>query len=267
MKLSATLYSVVFLATLSFSSTAAAYNGAEIQSPTTDYFKPLKSYRVTWRAKPARGNCTITLFSLFNSQELFGANSSQTKWSEIAFETFGGSAASSSLKSYQTQYITATGLGPERGKQHIKEHTNQATGFNIFKKGWHNFTIEWYNVEAKNAYLVYKIDGQEVRRDYSKDIAKLSSKMNIHSGVWVSKLDHPWACTTTAARETSQAELRWIKIDRKVGNRWKKEEKFVAPVLQRQWPASQWGFKAFDGQYTPDNIKASNIRLIMQLTP
>ncbi|RZA18544.1 MAG: glycosyl hydrolase family protein [Proteobacteria bacterium] len=117
--------------------------------------KPLK---VSWQVKPARGNCVITLLSLFNGDRIFSTN--KGSWSEITFEIFGGANGSSS--DFQTQYITRGSpddRATTRGKDHSRHHTRGADLANIFDDRFHLFQIEWTPSSGESSSLVYRLDG------------------------------------------------------------------------------------------------------------
>lgn len=120
------------------------------------YFEEGDRMKVEWRAKPARGNCVITLMSLFNSDLLFDTSvpeSQRPRWSEIAIETFGGRSG----KLFQTQYITQedeNASPTERGKQHVTNHVNGGDIPDIFDGKFHTFGIEF---KADGGELLHQV--------------------------------------------------------------------------------------------------------------
>lgn len=171
-----------------------------------------KQLRVVWRAKPAEGDCVISLFSIFNSDLLFATNipdSQKPPWTEIAIETFGGSAGNSQ-KQFQTQYISQSNSNApptQRGQQHVVNHfTSQADIPDIYDGKFHNFEIRWEPKDGnKDSRIWYLLDGKTIRSVNGGDANLLVPPLDIYAGVWTANKNSGWACT---ARRRQRRELQ-----------------------------------------------------------
>lgn len=247
-----------------FSSTAFAFTGAEVHSPNF-YFQKGQSYQITWRAKPTVGNCAISVFSLFNADDLYGPDGYDVDWSEIAFETFGGSASLGDEKSFQTQYITAEAPGPQRGMLHSVKHTTDQLGINIFDGKKHNFTAIWKYVNTPQAELIYQIDGHTIRSVSGEEVPLLHARVNIYAGTWITAEDHPWACTSDETPQSGEVALEYIDVEYEMYPGWSLKKRIFPEDIKQNWIHSNWGFVGFDGVYTPENVVVQDGSLILQL--
>lgn len=162
-------------------------------------------YRVEWIMQPAVGNCIVSLFSLFNADLLFDGNvpdSQKPPWSEIAIETFGGSATTThpEIKQFQTQYISARpGDSPtQRGTQHIGKHKKaDATVSDIYDGSLHEFVVEYlpYQEGSHDGEIQYFLDGVLLREEIGGDVNLLVPPLDIYAGVWSTQGDNSWGCT------------------------------------------------------------------------
>ena len=255
---------VYIISLLFLSSVTLAFTGAEVHSPNF-FFQQGQSYQVTWRAQPTIGNCAISVFSLFNADDLYGPDGYKTNWSEIAFETFGGSALLSDEKSFQTQYITALAPGPQRGKLHSERHTTDQLSINIFDGKKHNFTVIWKHVNTPQATLIYQIDGHTIRTIEGEDVPLLHSRVNIYAGTWVTEEGHSWACTSNEKPKAGEVALEFIDVEYELYPGWSLKKRILPEEIQQDWIHSNWGFVGFDGTYTPDNVMIKDRSLILEL--
>ena len=232
----------------------AAYTGSEIRSKT-EYFEEGECLEVTWQAKPAQGNCVISLFSIYNGDRVFNNNA---VWSEIGFETFGGSVGDDGLKQYQTQYISATsgGSGSSR-KGHEQNHYDDE----IFNRQYHNFSIKFCPADnGSGAEAWWKLDGKEVRYEQGGDLNNLKPPLDIYASTWISRSSSGWACTTNDARpDDAQTSVQYIRVSN--GDGWE----FNSNNDLNDWDKSNWGFGHFDGVYSPGNIYITNGQLRLDL--
>lgn len=177
------------------------------------WFQPGQRLRVEWVARPAIGNCVISLFSIFNADLLFDYGTPEhlrPAWSEIAFETFGGSVGRAHRKQFQTQYISQDDPDApptQRGDQHVYEHyLNEIP--NIYDGNFHTFEVEFLPAApGVDAEIVYFVDGAEIRRVEGGDANYLEAPLDIYAGVWATGGDHPWACTP----EDPEEERRMVR--------------------------------------------------------
>lgn len=195
------------------------YRAGEIVSKQT-WFQPGQRLRVEWVAKPAVGNCVISLFSIFNADLLFDYSipeSQRPAWSEIAIETFGGSASRTHRKQFQTQYISQNDPNApptQRGMQHYVNHfLGDGNIVNIFDGQFHTFEIEFqaaggsYNVDAE---IIYRLDGFEIRRVLGGDANFLEPPLDIYAGVWASSTQNDWACTADQTNPAVSRRLQTV---------------------------------------------------------
>ena len=254
--------SILLIATFASATAHAGYFGAELRSKVS-YGKAGQNMRATWRIKPATGNCSITLLSLYNGDRIFDSN--QGHWSEIAFEIYGGAAFKSGANSFQTQYITYETLqdsATQRGRQHAVQHAIGSTlaGFEkvppIWDKNFHTFQIEWLPSQDGKSYIIYRIDGQEIRRKYNGDTDRIEAGLEAYSAVWRS-YQGGFGCTDSSARPYyTKATLDSFMVEVKTSGLWKKidvDNFNAASDISQNYDLSNWGFTGFDGQYCPAN--------------
>lgn len=242
-------------------STVADWDGAEIRSKN-GYSAGGDCVKAKWRAKPAQGNCVITLFSLFNG-DFHGSN----VWSEVGIETFGGSATSNS-KDFQTNYISQASRNADT-KQHVSNHVNsQAQVNDIFNGGFHNFEIEFCpQRNGLHAKAVYKLDGFTLRTVTGGDLNNLDPPLEVYTAVWISKTTSQyksWACTNSDSRPASaEAQVDYLQITHgqsTVTYNFNSESEVI-----NNFDRSNWDFDAFDGQYDPDHVSVGSGRLKLKL--
>lgn len=255
------LFSVFFLI---FSMSIQAFTGAELHS-SEYFFEKGRSYTVTWRASPAAGNCTVAVFSMFNADDLYSPAGPETFWSEIAIETFGGSAPYPDRKSFQTQYITATTPGSKRGKLHGQKHYEQELGVDIFDGNMHDFTVIWEHVNTPKATLTYQLDGETIRSVSGGDVPLLHERVNVYAGTWITGEGHNWACTSEADRQSGQTRLEYIEISEEIMPGWSMTKRLTPEFMKANWVPSNWGFTGFDGVYVPENAYVEDEILILDL--
>jgi hypothetical protein len=178
------------------------------------YFSPGERLRVQWYAKPAIGNCVVSLFSIFNADLLFNygvPENLRPRWSEIAIETFGGSANRTS-KQFQTQYITQEDPNDsptKRGKQHVVNHFTPTVS-NIYDDKFHLFEIDFQAAAAGvNAQIKYKLDKREIRNVTGGDANFLETPLDLYAGVWVTTNTSTWGCTSNTTRPNRAKVLEW----------------------------------------------------------
>lgn len=251
-------------------SDAGPYYGAEMRTKN-GYGMMDKALRVTWRAKPAKGNCSITLLSLFNADRIFSTN--QGAWSEITFEIFNGAATAPYKGDFQTQFITrASPNAPatQRGKGHDKLHKRGGNVPNVWDGKFHDFQVEWMPSTSDNAYLAFFIDGKEIRREKGGDLKFLEGNLDIYSAAWMSKkIGQPnsWGCVDNSPRIASTALiLDNFKVEQQNGKTWGvlEERSFANAADIQAFDLSDWSFESFDGKYCPANVvhqAGSEIRL------
>ncbi len=230
-----------------------------------------KALKVSWQVKPARGNCVITLLSLFNGDRIFSTNNGS--WSEITFEIFGGAKGSSS--DFQTQYITRGSPNDQattRGKDHSRHHTRGTDLANIFDDRSHNFQIEWTPSSNESSSLIFRLDGKEIRRESGGDLAKLEDNLDIYTSVWISKWPgepSAWGCSNdeVARPDAAFAVMESFKVEQLNGGSWQTIESRSFDKADDIWSGfdhSDWGFESFAGKYCPQNAvwqNGSEVRL------
>ncbi|HET9238041.1 MAG TPA: hypothetical protein VFO10_12355 [Oligoflexus sp.] len=260
-------------AALAWLLTAAPYSwfGAEIRTRET-FGQNLKTLRVTWLAKPAAGNCAITLFSLFNGDRIF--SSGQGHWSEIGFEIYGGSAAQPLYDAFQTQYITyesKSDPAAKRGRQHAIQHRVDSAVPDIWDGGYHEFQVEWRPASDSSAQLIFRLDGTIIRKETGGDLGRLEEQLKVHSGAWMGFYEGKWAwgCSDDSPRsESTRVELDSFRIEQLENGNWttrllrsfdRNEE------IDWSFERSSWGFESFAGSYCPGNAFARSGRLVLEL--
>jgi hypothetical protein len=229
--------------------------GSELRTHET-FGSTDRALRVTWLAKPAPGNCAITLLSLYNGDRIF--TTQQGHWSEIGFEIYGGSAGRPNYNAFQTQYITydkPTDAATKRGRGHAIQHTVGGRVKNIWDGAFHEFQIEW----LPGSTLAYRLDGIEIRREVGGDLPRLETDLKAYSSAWMGFYsgNHAWGCSDDSARPEATGLLmdsftieelnqgQWIlRLDRHFTQ---KEE------IDWSFDRSNWGFESFDGVYCPAN--------------
>ncbi|RYZ73972.1 MAG: glycosyl hydrolase family protein [Proteobacteria bacterium] len=240
------------------------WQGAELRSKR-EFGVSGTPLRVTWRAKPAPGNCTITLLSLFNGDRIFTNN--QGRWSEIDFEIYGGSYNQPSKHAFQTQYITyneLTDAATQRGRGHAVQHYIGGPVADIWDGGFHDFQIEWLPSAGSDARIVYRVDGQVIRSDVGGDIPRLENLLEANTGVWISKVNDKdsWGCTDTSDRpEQTVVTVDSFRIEEQRGESWTVIED--RPFnwdgdIDSGFDRSNWGFESFDGTYCYGNANRTS---------
>jgi hypothetical protein len=230
--------------------------------------------RISWQAKPARGNCVITLLSLFNGDRIFTTQSGS--WSEITFEIFGG--AHDSTPDFQTQYITRgspNDLATTRGKDHAVQHKRGGSLANIFDDRFHLFQIEWMPSQDESASLTFRVDGKEIRRESGGDLKKLEGNLDIYTSVWISKWPgepSAWGCSDdkTQRPDSSFAVVENFLVEQFDGSAWRTLETRSFEKAADIWTGfdhSDWGFESFAGKYCPGNaVWQNNSQVRLDLT-
>jgi hypothetical protein len=195
------------------------YRAGEIASKQM-WFRPGQRLRVEWEAIPAVGNCIISAFSIFNAKLLFNFSIpvlDRPAWSEIAIETFGGSAGRIDREQFQTQYISQndTNAPPtQRGTMHTEDHfLGVDDKVDIYDGHFHKFEIEFQAAggsENANAEIIYRLDSNEIRRVQGGAADLLEPPLDIYARVWASSSQNQWACTadpTDGRQLSSRLEL------------------------------------------------------------
>lgn len=226
-----------------------SYDGAEVAINQT--FSAGSTHRVRWRARPTAGRTAISLFSLFEEA---------SPWSEITFETFGGSSDGSDAK-FQTQYISDN---PKR--QHVVYHYSP----NIFDGGLHTFEIHFRPFgNGSDAYVAWYVDGTKLREVNGGDANLLKNDLRIHAAVWKVFVSNNWGGRGNAPlADATAVTVAWIDRAVQNGNSWQTQEtwSFNSESDLDSWRLSEWGFDSFDGQYVADNAQVRDGALRLMLT-
>lgn len=254
--------------------TAGPWNGAEVRSKAS-YGDNGTTMRARWRAKPAKGNCNVTLFSLFNGDRLFNTHSGH--WSEIGFEIYGGSAEKPSAAALQTQYVTYENAGDAptaRGRQHAQQHSVGGKLVNIWDGRFHIFDLIWKPGTPGKSYISYRIDGFEIRRASNPDILRIEKQLEAYAGVWITKKYSYFGCSGDADRlKASAIVIDDFRIDNWTSTGWKNvtRNRFDRSAeLDSSFDRSNWSFETFDGAYCPANVNVmgdSTLRLDINTKP
>ena len=249
------------------------YTGAEIRSKQEYPTAEGRCTKVEWRARPAVGNCVITLFSLFNGDlALDSETQHRPAWSEIGIEIFGGSADSNPMRSQlQTQFISK--VSPKaRKKQHIVYHMvdENANITDIFDHDFHTFGIEFCpspfrTATTCNTQVTYSLDRNVIRRETGVDVCHLIPPFDIYAAVWVAYPENTWACSPDEKRpffaETVVEHIKVYENDAVVQKYVFDNENDVTSY----WDSSDWGFGYFDGVYDPRNIDFVDRTAVLKL--
>lgn len=239
-------------------SVAGYYHGGEIHTKESFYEQGVCT-KVQWRARPAVGNCVISLMSIFNADQVFGGGSPPA-WSEVGFEVFGGSADNNE-KTYQTQYITETSPGQNK-KQHYIEHYTD-----VFDGKFHTFEINFCpaNSGGTGGWVRWKIDGKKIRTESGGDVNLLQPNLDIYAAVWMRNWGNSWACTGDDSQPKQTAmPIDWIKVTGGSTKTWNFNSN---NELNNDWQKSDWGFSGFDGVYVPGNayVTSHDGRAVLKL--
>lgn len=241
------------------SSTQDSWFGAEVRTRAS-FGQQAVPLRVTWQAKPAAGNCAITLLSLFNGDRIFSTG--QGHWSEIGFEIYGGSSGQPLYDAFQTQYITyenPTDPATKRGRQHAVQHAVGGKIPALWDDRFHEFQIEWRPARDSTAGLIYRIDGVVIREEKGGDLVRLEDQMKIYAGAWMGFYEGPWAwgCSDLTSRPSSAR----VQVDSFHVEEWREgswntrlRQQFDRPdEIDAVFERSNWGFESFAGSYCPAN--------------
>jgi hypothetical protein len=245
--------------------------GAEIRTRET-FGQNQKTLRVTWLAKPAAGNCAITLFSLFNGDRIF--SSGQGHWSEIGFEIYGGSAGQPLYDAFQTQYITyesKSDPATKRGRQHAVQHRVDGMVSDIWDGAYHEFQVEWRPASDNSAQLIFRLDGIIIREEQGGDLSRLEEQLKVNSGAWMGFYEGNWAwgCSDDSPRlESTRVEIDSFRVEQLENGNWRTRllRSFDrADEIDSSFERSNWGFESFAGRYCPGNAFARSSRLFLEL--
>jgi len=228
--------------------------------------------RLTWRLKPAVGNCVVTTLSLLNSDKIFARK--EGHWSEIAIDLWGGAASDRSKPQFQTQFVTydKPNDGPAvPGRKHRLVHSEKVP--KVFDGAFHDFQVEWSTARkgGPSPELIFRVDGVEIRHERGGDLERLEGYLEPHTAVWVVNPNNAWACFGEAKPpEASEAVLASLTAETlESGQEWvlADVQKFpnVASV-NKSFVLADWGFPSFDGRYCPKNVRwsqAGQVRLLL----
>jgi hypothetical protein len=253
------------------------YRSGEVISKAM-YFSPGERLRVQWYVKPAIGNCVVSLFSIFNADLLFNygvPENLRPRWSEIAIETFGGSANRTS-KQFQTQYITQEDPNDsptQRGKQHVVNHFTPTVS-NIYDDKFHLFEIDFQAAALPliNAQIKYKLDGKEIRNVTGGDANFLEPPLDLYAGVWVTTNTSTWGCTNNSSRPNrARVVVDYVKVDEYRNGVFQPRKYYTfrdgSNSLYNEWDISDWGFGGFDGAFDRSAVRVNTVtnKLLLEL--
>lgn len=249
-----------FLLAFLLTSAHSSWFGAELRTRES-FGQNQTPLRVTWLAKPAVGNCAITLFSLFNGDRIFSTG--QGHWSEIGFEIYGGSAGQPLYNAFQTQYITyenKSDPATKRGREHAVQHTIGDSVADIWDEKYHEFQVEWRPAAGGAAQLIFRLDGTIIREEKGGDLGRLEDQLEIYSGTWMGFYEGKWAwgCSDMTERPSStRARVDSFRVEEWSNGRW--NPKLIrlfdrADEIDTSFERSNWTFESFAGSYCPGNI-------------
>jgi len=162
------------------------YKGAEIYSKAA-----VKYGSFEMSMKSGAGSGLLFTFFLYKG----GSEQAGAFWEEIDLEIFGKNSA----KSFQSNIITDGVTGSNKMSEKLHTFVNSlADTFHIYR-------IEW-----TPAYVAWFIDGKELRRDKTTQVATLTNAESIRFNAWISSSAN-WAGAFSATVLPQYQVVDWFK--------------------------------------------------------
>lgn len=224
---------------------AKNYKGAEIYSKAA-----VKYGRFEMSMKAGQGSGILYTFFLYKS----GSEQAGAFWEEIDLEIFG----KNSTKSFQSNIITDGVTGSNKMSEKLHSFTNSlADTFHIYK-------IEW-----TPTYVAWFIDGKELRRDQTAQVATLTNAESIRFNAWISS-SATWAGAFNPAVLPQYQLIDWIKYSSYVPatqDSFKLEwtDDFTTFNTQR-WSKANWTFDGNLVDFSTNNAYTKDGMLVLALT-
>src|SRR5690606_23387789 len=124
-----------------------------------------------------------------------GSEQAGTFWAEIDIEMFGKNSA----KTFQSNIITDGVSGAKKMSE--KNHTYPYSRLD----GVHTYVLEW-----TSTYVAWFVDGKEVRRDQTAQVATLVNAQSIRFNAWASS-SSGWAGAFNPAVLPQKQIIDWFK--------------------------------------------------------
>lgn len=235
----------LFSILLSVNTFAKIYKGAEIYSKTA-----VKYGRFEMSMKSGVGSGILSTFFLYKS----GSEQANAFWEEIDLEIFGKNSA----KSFQSNIITDGVTGSNKMSEKLHTFTySLADTFHIYR-------IEW-----TPTYVAWFIDGKELRRDKTTQVATLTNAESIRFNAWISN-SATWAGAFNAAILPQYQVVDWFKYSSYVPaatDSFKLEwtDNFDTFNTQR-WAKANWTFDSNLADFSTDNAYTKDGMLVLALT-
>jgi len=216
---------------------AKDYKGAELRTNESYLYG-----RFEVSMKSAAGSGIVSsLFTFYDSPDFV------TNWNEIDIEILG-------------RYNNEVQFNAIEGRHKMHEH-RQVLAFNPHEE-FHTYTFDW-----TPEYIAWSVDGQEVHRQSGEHIARMDKPQKIMMNLWISEFYEwtgPWN-DSILPRDVQYDYVKYYeyKKDNTFKLKWTDDFNF--------WNTERWSAAShtFDGNkvdFTSDNIKFKNGKLILSLS-
>jgi endo-1,3-1,4-beta-glycanase ExoK len=223
------------------SALAKAYKGGELFSS-----QAYLHGRMEVRMRMARGSGILSTFFTYKD----GSEIEGTFWEEIDIEVFGKDNATT----WQSNIIT--GVGTRTTSE--GEHTHPAS----LADDYHTYVLEW-----TPEYVMWKLDGVEVRKTTGGQVGDLTSPQSLRFNLWAANIES-WVGPFDTGALPAYQFVNWIKFYRYEGGQFTLDwtDDFDAFDAAR-WGRADWTFNENLVDFDPNNVIVRDGTLILALTP
>ncbi len=197
------------------------------------------------RMRMARGSGILSTFFTYKD----GSEIEGTFWEEIDIEVFGKDNATS----WQTNIIT--GVGTRTTDEAVHTHPTSLAD------DYHTYVLEW-----TPEYVVWKLDGVEVRRITGGQVGDLTSPQSLRFNLWAANIES-WVGPFDTGALPAYQFVNWIKFYRYEGGQFTLDwtDDFDAFDAAR-WGRADWTFNENLVDFDPNNVIVRDGTLILALT-
>ncbi len=227
----------VLLVFTPFLTKAKEYKGAELRTNESFLYG-----RFEVSMKSAEGSGLVSsLFTFYDNPDF------TTNWNEIDLEILG-------------RYNNEAQFNAIEGRHNMHEHS-QVLGFNPHE-AFHTYAFDW-----TPEYIAWSVDGKEVYRQDGEHIARMNRPQKIMMNLWISEF-YDWTGPWNDSILPRSAEYDYVKYyeykkDKTFNLKW--TDDFNSWNMER-WSAASHTFDGNKVDFTSDNIKFKNGKLILILT-
>jgi endo-1,3-1,4-beta-glycanase ExoK len=197
------------------------------------------------RMRMARGSGILSTFFTYKD----GSEQAQTFWEEIDIEVFGRGDATT----WQSNIITGQGTRVTTEA----EHTHPTS----LADGYHTYALEW-----TPDYVAWELDGSEIRRVTSSQVADLTNPQSLRFNIWAANIVE-WVGDFDTSVLPQYQYVNWISYSRYEDGQFVHEwtDDFNSLDTAR-WGRANWTFAENLVDFDPNNVVVTDGTLVLALT-